>query len=187
MKYFSLSQQRILLISALCLLGILYFKFYYFSPAPAEKITKEVVVEVRGEIRKPGVYIFGHPPTLKEAIEKAGGFKEPFLLNEIPFSEPLGTGALLNVRKESQQEVRIKVETMEANKLLVFNIPLNLNRVSFEDLCLLPGIGESLAREIIAYRQKRKGFRSIEELKHVKGIGEKKWKTLKPFLTVSSG
>ncbi|MDO9123529.1 MAG: helix-hairpin-helix domain-containing protein, partial [Deltaproteobacteria bacterium] len=74
--------------------------------------------------------------------------------------------------------------TMEAHKLLVFNIPLDLNRVSMEDLCLLPGIGESLAREIITYRERRKGFRSVEELKNVKGIGEKKYQSLKTFFVI---
>jgi competence protein ComEA len=73
---------------------------------------------------------------------------------------------------------------MEARKLLVFSIPLDLNRVSAEDLCLIPGIGESLAREIVTYRERRKGFRSIEELKKVKGIGEKKYKDLKETFTI---
>jgi competence protein ComEA len=48
-----------------------------------------------------------------------------------------------------------------------------------EDLCLIPRIGGVLAREIVTYRERRKGFRSVEELKNVKGIGEKKHKDLK--------
>jgi len=83
-----------------------------------------------------------------------------------------------------QGEIKIRISRMAANKLLVFSIPLDLNRVSLEDLCLIPGIGESLAQEIIVYRERRRGFRSIEELKNVKGIGEKKWKDLKKFFTV---
>jgi len=74
--------------------------------------------------------------------------------------------------------------TMEARKLLVFSLPLDLNRATSEDLCLVPGVGESLANEVVAYRERRGSFRSIEELKHVKGIGDKKYLTLKPFLTV---
>jgi competence protein ComEA len=72
---------------------------------------------------------------------------------------------------------------MAANKLLVFSIPLNLNHVSVEELCLIPGVGESLAQEIIAHREKRKGFRSVDELRNVKGIGEKKYNAIKGFLT----
>ena len=186
MRYLSLGQQRILLVLASLLLGALYLKFYYFPPAPLEKIAKEIVVEVLGEVRKPGVYMFQHSPTLTEAIEKADGLKEPALFDQASSSEPLKTGALVNVRKESRQEIRIKIETMEAHKLIVFSIPLDLNRVSAEDLCLIPGVGESLAKEIVTYREKRKGFLSIEELKKIKGIGDKKYQSLKNFLIVGS-
>ncbi len=187
LRYLSIGQQKVLIVLGFFLLGTLFLKFYYPSQTPPEEITKEVVVEVSGEVQKPGVYLFQQPPLLKEAIEKAGGLKERGNFDPDSFSEPIRTGTLLNVRKESPQEFRIKIETMEAYKLLVFHIPLDLNRVSVEDLCLLPGVGESLAREIVRYREKRKAFRSIEELKNISGIGDKKWEILKPFLTVSPG
>jgi competence ComEA-like helix-hairpin-helix protein len=86
----------------------------------------------------------------------------------------------------AQDLIRIKIVRMEARKLLVFSIPLDLNRVAAEDLCFIPGIGTALAQEIVAYRTRRRGFRSVEELKNVKGIGEKKWKDLKPFFVVNA-
>jgi len=184
MRYFSLGQQWALLFLALLILGILTFKFYYHSPLPTEEIVKEIVVEVLGEIQKPGIYIFKNPPTIKEVLEKGGGLGEVANFDEKPSSEVLETGTLLDVRRESSQEIKIKIERMEAHKLLVFSIPLDLNRVSIEDICLVPEIGESLAREIVAYRQKRRGFRSVEELKNIKGIGEKKYQSLKNFFIV---
>ncbi len=184
MKYFSLRQQWILIVLALFLLGLLTFKFYYPSPLPPEEIIKETLVEVLGEIHKPGIHIFKNPPTIKEVLDKAGGLKEDSNFDKNSSSEVLETGALLNVRRESSQEIKIKIERMAANKLLVFSIPLDLNRVSVEDLCLVPGIGESLAQEIVAYRKKRNAFRSVEELKNVKGIGDKKYTSLKNFFTV---
>ena len=187
MKHFSLGQQKILFVLALLILGILYFKFYYFPlPSSPERVIKEIVVEVLGEVRNPGVYLFQNPPTLKEAIERAGGLKETAQFHATSSSEILETGTLLVVEKEKAQEIKIKLSRMEANKLLVFSIPLDLNRVSAEDLCLIPGIGESLAQEIIAYRERRRGFRSVEELRNVKGIGEKKWKAIRNFFTVTS-
>jgi competence protein ComEA len=72
---------------------------------------------------------------------------------------------------------------MAADKCLVFSLPLDLNLVSMEDLCLIPGIGESLAQEVIAYRERRRGFRSVEDLRNVRGIGEKKYQSLKGFFT----
>jgi competence ComEA-like helix-hairpin-helix protein len=83
-----------------------------------------------------------------------------------------------------QDVIKIRIGRMEARKLLVFSIPLDLNRITVEDFCLIPGIGESLAREIVTYRERRKGFRSVEELKNVKGIGEKKYQTFKLFFII---
>jgi competence protein ComEA len=200
MKYFSLSQQWVLLVAALLLLGSLTFKFYYYPRStPSGEPLKEVVVEVLGEVRQPGIYLYQDPPNLRQAIERAGGLKETAQFDTTLSSTILETGTLLTVRRESSQippslplstgeqrgvkqdEIKIRIGRMAVNKLLVFSIPLDLNHVSVEDLCLIPGIGKSLAREMITYRERRKGFRSVEELKNVRGIGEKKYQDLKGF------
>ncbi len=196
LKYFSLSQQWALLGLALFTLALLYFRFYDHPSLTPEAIGKEFVVEVSGEVRNPGVYIFQKTPTLGEAIEKAGGLKDLASLDVRQTSEILETGTLLIVSEERDLtrgrnergeygEIRIKVGRMAANKLLVFSIPLELNGASMEDLCMIPGIGSSVAQEIIAYREKRRAFRSVEELREVKGIGEKKWKAIRNFFIVT--
>jgi competence protein ComEA len=187
MKYLSLGQQKFLFILALFILVIIYFRFYYHPvPHPSEKFAREIVVEVIGEVYQPGINFFKNPPTLTEAIEKSGGLKNPALIDRVSSSEILETGTQVNVYKNSPGETKIKLGRMEARKLLVFSIPLDLNRVSVEDLCLIPGVGGTLAHEIVDYREKRRGFRSVEELKNVKGIGEKKWDDLKNFFIVRS-
>lgn len=184
MKYFSLSQQWILSSISLFALLLLYLKFFYHPSPPPEPNKHEVVIEIEGEIQKPGIYLFKEPPTLKEAIERAGGFKETIQFTEEFSSERLNTGTQITIEKRSPEQIHIKIGRMGAHQLLVFFIPLNLNQVSFDDLLLIPGIGESLSQEIIAYRQKRKGFRSIEELKEIKGIGEAKFQSIKGYFTV---
>ena len=184
--HFSMGQQKILIALALFILALLYFKFYYRRPSPPEEVYKEVVIEVMGEVQKPGIYIFKNPPTLKEVIVKAGTLKENGFLNQDSTSETLETGSQLNLSRESSTEIRMKLGRMEARKLLAFSIPLDLNRASAEDLCLVPGIGESLAREIVSYRERRKRFQSVDELRNVRGIGEKKWKEFKKFFVVRS-
>ena len=185
LRYLSLGQQLILFLLALFLLVIIYFKFYHHFPSsiPEENV-REFVVEVKGEVRDPGVYIFKNPPTLKEAIEKAGSFREPAQFDKGSSIETIETGTLVTITKESPDKIKVKLGRMEARKLFVFSIPLDLNRVTMEDLCLIPGIGESLAREIVTHREKRKGFRSVEELKNVKGIGEKTFQSFRSYLTV---
>lgn len=61
---------------------------------------------------------------------------------------------------------------------------VNVNTASVEQLAALPGIGETLAARIVEQRQKQGAFRSTEELVNVKGIGEKSFAKLQPFLTV---
>jgi competence protein ComEA len=62
--------------------------------------------------------------------------------------------------------------------------PVNLNTATQAQIETLPGIGAKAAERIIEYRQKNGGFKKIEELMNVKGIGEKSFLKLKPYLTV---
>jgi len=184
MKYLSTGQQGVLFFLALVLLTFLYFQFYH-PPAPSpEQSEMEIVVEVQGDVKEPGIYLFRNPPTLRDALEKAGGILGTPSFDTGSSSEFLETGTLLTIRKDSQDQVKAKWGRMEARKLLVFSIPLDLNRVTEEDLRLVPGIGEGLAREILIYRRSRGGFRSVEELKEVKGIGERNYPCLNNFFVV---
>jgi competence protein ComEA len=66
----------------------------------------------------------------------------------------------------------------------VVTTPVNLNTATVADLQALPGIGAATAKLIIEHRQKIGGFKKIEELMNVKGIGEKTFLKLKPMVTV---
>jgi comEA protein len=62
--------------------------------------------------------------------------------------------------------------------------PVNINTATAAQIQTLPGIGAKAAERIIEYRQKNGGFKKIEELMNVKGIGEKSFLKLKPLITV---
>jgi competence protein ComEA len=79
---------------------------------------------------------------------------------------------------QAAQEPRAAVSNM---------LPLNLNTASAAELEKLPGVGPAMALRIVEYRQKSGGFKRIEELMNVKGIGEKSFLKLKPQITVSPG
>ncbi len=61
---------------------------------------------------------------------------------------------------------------------------LNLNAATVDQLETLPGIGRKTAERIIEYRTKNGGFKRIEDLMNVKGIGEKSFLKLKPLVSV---
>jgi competence protein ComEA len=63
---------------------------------------------------------------------------------------------------------------------------INLNTATQAQLETLPGIGKSTAERILEYRQKNGGFKKVEDLMNVRGIGEKSFLKMKPLITVSA-
>ncbi|MBM3777244.1 MAG: helix-hairpin-helix domain-containing protein [Acidimicrobiia bacterium] len=62
--------------------------------------------------------------------------------------------------------------------------PINLNTASAAELETLPGVGATTAARIVEYREKSGGFKKVEELMNVRGIGEKSFLKLKAMITV---
>ena len=67
---------------------------------------------------------------------------------------------------------------------MILLLAINLNTATAKELESLPGIGPALAKRIIAFRDKRQGFRRVEELLAIQGISEKKWKAIRDKVEV---
>ena len=64
--------------------------------------------------------------------------------------------------------------------------PININSATVTELMQLPKIGAKTAERIVAFRQQHGGFRRVEEIMNVKGIGEKSFAKLRPHLTLGA-
>ena len=64
--------------------------------------------------------------------------------------------------------------------------PVNLNTATMDQLATIPGIGVKTAERIIAYREKNGGFKKVEDLMNVQGVGEKSFLKMKPLITVAA-
>ena len=68
--------------------------------------------------------------------------------------------------------------------LALLLLVLNLNTATLRELETLPGVGPVLARRIIDFREKKGGFRRVEELLVIPGISERKWKLIKDLVEI---
>src|SRR6185437_17145927 len=81
--------------------------------------------------------------------------------------------------------VRLLLAVVLAFAAQFANAALNLNTATKDELVALPGIGPAKAQAIIDYRTQHGGFRQVEELKDVKGIGAKRYEKLKAEIVVT--
>lgn len=73
---------------------------------------------------------------------------------------------------------------MAAATRLAIGVPLDVNSATREDLVLVPGIGEKTAEDLVRFREREGGIRTIEELLQIPGIKEKRLAALRPYLAV---
>ena len=101
----------------------------------------------------------------------------------------LCTLGVLSARDRADRTPGVTVETevqVPPEEIAPEFPPVDLNTAGVEELDTLPGIGESLAGRIIAYREANGPFRTIEQIMEVSGIGEAKFAELKDRITVDN-
>ena len=128
-----------------------------------------ILVNVQGKVKFPGIYTLNQEKYLYEIIDMAGG-----LLNSADVKN-------INLVQLIDQSCTINILGIEENKE---NVLININYASFEQLLLLPGIGESYANKIIDYRLNVGLFKTIEDIKLIPGIKDNVFNQIKDKITV---
>lgn len=142
----------------------------------------DIIVDVKGAVKKVQPYTMKSNQRVKDVLEKAGILPQADL-SQINLAEKLIDQKLIYVPKKgeatSAQGITTSLSNQDSQKQ-----PINLNLAQESDLVEVPGIGPSKAQSIIAYRDEKGGFKSVEDLKEIKGIGEKTFEKLKDYFTV---
>jgi len=147
---------------------------------------QKIIVDVDGAIKNPGVYEFDKGDRIDDAIIKAGGLLENANTKNINRARVLLDGEKIYILKEGEKNFDIEIidgSIYNTGEVVESNDKININTASKEVLMSLDGIGEVYAQRIIDYRNTAK-FSTIEELKLVKGIGEKTFEKIKDIITV---
>lgn len=120
---------------------------------------------------------------VEDAIKLAGGVTENAEINGINMAQKLSDEDMVYVPKKGEI-IEAGSKTSNIAPSPAKKSKLNINKASAEQLDTLPGVGPSTAQKIIEYRSSRGGFKSIEELNNVSGIGNEKYKDVKDLITV---
>jgi competence protein ComEA len=134
----------------------------------------ELYVHVAGAVRRPGVYRLPAGSRVAAAVKRAGGPSRRGDPGAVNLAAPLEDGQQLVVpaRGRAQPVGGGGAEGGPA-------APISLSSATVEQLDTLDGIGPKLAGRIVEYRDEHGGFRSIDQLRDVEGIGEKRFEALR--------
>ena len=148
-----------------------------------------IKIHIAGEVKNTGILELEEGARISDAIEKAGGTTEMANLDKVNLAYCLEDGQKLYIPNKNQKDIEyITIENgeniIEETKTSSTGKKINLNKADEDNLQEIPGIGPSMAQKIILYRNENGDFKSIEDLKNVSGIGDKKFDSMKEYICV---
>ncbi|WP_366924106.1 ComEA family DNA-binding protein [Metallumcola ferriviriculae] len=140
----------------------------------------KVAVYITGAVKKPDVYFMAADARVQDAVDLAG--PQPAAdLSKLSLARHLLDGETIDVPRIG--DISVSGQTTEVGQEETTG-KININSANQTLLETLPGIGPAYAGRIIEYRQGHGGFKSLEELKQVSGIGDKRFEQLKDLITL---
>ncbi len=174
-----------------------------------EKAIKYITVDIKGEVKSPGVYKIEEGKRVVDAINASGGLTKKAVTKYIYLSKVLKDEDVIIINniselkkiedKKNIEEIKINnksnisvkesdvitndksdiVKESDSNK----NTIVNINTCTLEELLSINGIGESKAKSIIEYRENVGLFTSKEDIMKVSGIGNSLYDKIKDYIT----
>ncbi|HFU4463469.1 TPA: helix-hairpin-helix domain-containing protein [Streptococcus suis] len=145
----------------------------------------QLVVDVKGAVVKPGLYTLEEGSRVNDAVEAAGGLTSQADPKSINLAQKLSDEAVVYVASKDEKISVVASTTASSAMSPEGNeSKVNLNTATEADLQTISGIGAKRAADIIAYREANGGFKSVDDLNNVSGIGDKTMESIRPYVTV---
>ena len=187
-----LTRRQIALAGALVLAAIFLASRLLFRtdapsapPIPTAAATRtavggsQVVVDVVGAVRRPGLYRLAHGARVADAVAKAGGVTARAQLELVNLAAMIADGEQIVVPRKGTGAGAAGAGSAVPGAA---SGPVHLNSATLEQLDSLPGIGPVTAQKILDYRQQHGAFASVDELDAVPGIGPARLEQLKDLV-----
>lgn len=155
---------------------------------PQTKPIETIMVDIKGEIKKPGVYQSSQGERVIDVINRAGGLTNKADESQINFAAHVQDEMVINIPTKGQMNTNTPLNastpiTTGNNTNSNMN-KINLNKADENELQTIPGIGPSKAAAIISFRNENGPFQSVDDLKKISGIGDKTFEKLKESIIV---
>jgi competence protein ComEA len=158
------------------------------SPQPQEQIqeTISIIVDVKGQVKLPGVYSSSQGERVIDVINRAGGLTEIADESQVNFAQHVEDAMVIYIPAKGEEGISIPAGTSVSETAggSSNQAKINLNKADENELQNLPGIGPSKAAAILEYRETNGQFKNVEDLKNISGIGDKTFDKLKDLITV---
>ncbi|USS87291.1 ComEA family DNA-binding protein [Fructilactobacillus hinvesii] len=159
-----------------------------------EKKISNVIVDVKGAVKQPGVYRVAPDTRVDKVIQLAGGFLASADANQVNLAQKATDQSILYVPNQGEQPpvgpapnaaiTSSKESASSTTGASSGGSKINLNQADVTQLQSISGVGAKKAEKIIAYRQQTGSFKTVADLKNVPGFGAKTVTQLQDSLTV---
>ena len=149
-----------------------------------EEPSRTAVVHVAGAVRRPGVYRLDVAARVRDAVRRAGGPRGRADVNAINLAALVQDGVQVVVPRRAAAGAPVAAVGPGGVAAEAPAAPVNLNSATAEELQTLDGVGPATAADILEYRTQQGGFRSVDDLDQVPGIGPKTMEALRDRVTV---
>jgi competence protein ComEA len=141
--------------------------------------TREVYVHVAGRVRRPGLYRLASGARVAAALDRAGGAARHADLTKVNLAARVEDGQQILVPELGAAPAAAGAGVATPGAAGAAGAKVSLASATAEQLDALDGIGPTLAKRIVEYRDAHGGFRSVGQLRDVEGIGEKRFESLR--------
>ena len=156
---------KIYITKILLLFLSIYICFFNFKKDISFYDDKEIEIKLEGYILNEGLINIKRGSKYKDLISLISYYDDTDL-NILAMDYPLYDGQILSFEKINRSKI-------------------NINTAGIQELDAIPGVGEATANKILSYREENGNFKSIEEIKNVNGIGDKKYENMKDSICVN--